>query len=138
MAKQAGAIVRIGAALVEIQPLAYMLEDLLHEASDDGLEVCLAESPHCDLPGVQEEYGLRYQTAIETVVETRGQSTFTGGPREPGRPRWHMAEHMTCWSDPTGVIYVALVREPECVRIVAGARPHPVEREAITLLPPSG
>ena len=65
------------------------------------------------------------------------QPTFAGGCREPGRPAWHYAEHMTCWSDGAGVIYVAIVREPDCVRLVAGARPHPVEREAITLLPPS-
>jgi hypothetical protein len=127
----------IDASLVEIQPLAHMLEDLLHEASDDGLDVCLAESPLPDSPPVQSEYQARYRTAVLGVQELRGQPTFAGGCREAGRPPWHDAEHMTCWSDVAGVIFVALVREPDCVRLMAGARPHPVEREAITLLPPS-
>ena len=85
---------------------------------------------------VQEEYQRRYRTAIEGISLTRGAATFSGGPRDPGRPAWHDAEHMSCWSSNAGVIYVMLVQEAECIRICAGARPHPVEREAITLLPP--
>ena len=123
--------------LVEIQPLAYMLDDLLHEASDDGLDVCLAESPLPESIPVQEEYQQRYRCAVEGVREVRGDPTFAGGPRDPGRPHWHAADHMTCWSDAAGVIYVALVQTPGAMRLIAGARPHPVEREAITLLPPS-
>jgi hypothetical protein len=123
---------------VEIQPLAHMLEDLLHEASDDGLDVCLAESPLPDSVPVQDEYQQRYQTAVEGIEEVRGAPTFAGGPHEPGRPAWHDADHLTCWSDAAGVIYVALTRFEDNVRLTAGARPHPVEREAITLLPPSG
>lgn len=123
---------------VEIQPLAYMLDDLLHEASDDGLDVCLAESPLPESEAVQQEYQQRYRCAVDGVREIRGEPTFAGGPRDPGRPYWHAFDHMTCWSDAAGVIFVALVQLPGAMRLVAGARPHPVEREAITLLPPSG
>jgi hypothetical protein len=113
-----------------------MLEDLLHEASDDGLEVSLAETPVVDSPQVHSEYYDRYRVAVEGVTEVRGGPTFAGGPREPGRPPWHHAEHLTCWSDAAGVIYVGLVLFESTLSLVAGARPHPVEREAITLLPP--
>ena len=121
---------------MEIQPLAYMLEDLLHEASDDGLEVSLAETPAVDSPQVHSEYYERYRLAVEGVCDVRGQPTFSGGPREPGRPDWHHAEQLTCWSDAAGGIYVVLLVRESSLSLVAGARPHPVEREAITLLPP--
>jgi hypothetical protein len=113
-----------------------MLQDLLDEANDDGLDVCLAESPLAESLAVQEEYQRRYRTAVEGISQVRGAPTFSGGHREPGRPNWHDAEHMSCWAAGAGVIFVSLVQEADAIRVLAGARPNPVERDAITLLPP--
>src|SRR5688572_11509015 len=109
-----------------------MLEDLLHEASDGGLEVCLAETPRpheaASWEAVREEYELRYRRAVATVRELRGEPTFAGGPHAPGRPLWHHhADHATCWSDEAGLIYVSLCCEADTLRVMGGARPHPVE-----------
>jgi hypothetical protein len=127
---------------VEIQPLAYMLEDLLHEASDDGVQVYLAQAPwegrsDDDVEALQEEYVQRYQRAVAGICEQRGEPLFAGERNQPGYPDWLRVDHASCWSDRTGVIYVGLATGDDALTLVAGARPHPVEREAITLLPPA-
>lgn len=125
---------------VEIKPLAQMLEDLLYEASDDGLEVCLAEAVCAggdDVSAVHTEYLQRYRRAVESVCELRGEPSFEGEPRDSGFPSWLQAARVSCWSDAAGIVYVGLREAEGGFSMVGGGHPHPVKREAITLLPPS-
>jgi hypothetical protein len=125
---------------VEIKPLAQMLEDLLYDASDAGLEVCLAEAicePGVDWSAVHSEYEQRYKRAVDMVAELRGEPTFVGARGANGFPSWLDAEMTSCWSDAAGIVYLALRNGHETIVMVGGGHPHPVKREAITLLPPS-
>jgi hypothetical protein len=125
---------------VEIKPLALMLEDLLYDASDAGLEVCLAEAvcePGVDWSAVHAEYEQRYQRAVDMVVELRAEPTFVGARGAVGFPVWLDAERTSCWSDAAGIVYLALRNGHDTIAMVGGGHPHPVKREAITLLPPS-
>jgi sugar phosphate isomerase/epimerase len=121
------------------QPLAHLLEELLNETSDDGLEVILvaaASVPPAEREAVDAEYRDRYTRAVRSVAQVRGAPTFSGQPGELGYPEWHRAPWMTTWANATGIVYVALGDLDGGPAIVAGARPHPYERETITLLPP--
>lgn len=125
---------------MEIKPLAQMLEDLLYDASDAGLEVCLAEAvcePGVDWQAVHAEYAQRYRRAVDMVAELRGEPTFAGTRGSPGFPSWLDADQSSCWSDAAGIVYLALRNGQETITVVGGGHPHPVKREAITLLPPS-
>lgn len=125
---------------MEIKPLAQMLEDLLYDASDAGLEVCLAEAicePGADWSSVRAEYEQRYKRATGLVAELRGEPTFMGERGASGFPSWLDAELASCWSDAAGIVYLALRNGHETIAVVGGGYPHPVKREAITLLPPS-
>lgn len=117
-----------------------MLEDLLYEASDEGLEVCLAEAvcdPSADRGAVRIEYEHRYQRAVDVVSVLRGEPSFRGAAADPGYPLWLLADHATCWSDAAGTVYLALREGPSSIAMIGGGHPHPVKREAVTLLPPS-
>ena len=123
---------------MEIKPLAQLLEDMLYEASDDGLEVCLAEAvveERSDENALRAEYLQRYARALLSITEHRGSPWFSGHPGEPGCPEWLQLETASCWSDAAGVIYVGLSTSAGRIRLLGGGRPHPVRREAITLLP---
>jgi hypothetical protein len=125
---------------VEIKPLAQMLEDLLYDASDAGLEVCLLEAVKeegADWDAVKTEYQQRYRRAVDTVTEMRGEPTFSGRPGSPGYPSWLQADQASCWSDAAGIVYVALRNGEETISMLGGGHPHPVKREAVTLLPPA-
>jgi adenosyl cobinamide kinase/adenosyl cobinamide phosphate guanylyltransferase len=125
---------------VEIKPLAQMLEDLLYDAGDAGLEVCLSEAiceTGMDWAAVRAEYQQRYQRAVDIVAELRGEPSFVGRAGGSGYPPWLEAEEASCWSDAAGVVYVALRNSSESISMLGGGRPHPVKREAITLLPPA-
>jgi hypothetical protein len=126
---------------VELKPLAQLLEDMLYEAGDDGLEVCLAESSSDatqDAVALAHEYKARYARAVQSIVEHRGPPSFSGARGHAGFPDWLLLERASCWSDVAGIIYVGLVHEPRGARLLGGGRPHPVRREAITLLPSAG
>ena len=126
---------------MEIKPLAQLLEDMLYEASDDGLEVCLAEAPlddKLDERALRAEYMQRYARALLSITEHRGPPWFSGRRGEPGYPEWLELETASCWSDAAGVIYVGLASGGGHIRLLGGGRPHPVRREAITLLPSAG
>jgi hypothetical protein len=132
---------RLQSLYVELKPLAQLLEDMLYEASDEGLEVCLAESPAeaaNDLVSLQSEYALRYARAVQSITEHRGSRSFMGARGDIGWPEWLSLDSASCWSDAAGVIYVGLARTPYGMRLIGGGRPHPVRREAITLLPSAG
>jgi hypothetical protein len=123
---------------VELKPLAQLLEDMLYEASDEGLEVCLAETPrdvHGDGAALSREYALRYARAVQAITEHRGSRSFSGGRGEAGFPDWLKHDSASCWSDAAGVIYVGLSATGTGMRLVGGGKPHPVRREAITILP---
>jgi hypothetical protein len=125
---------------VEIKPLAQMLEDLLYDASDTGVEICLAEAlreQDMDWEAVRAEYLQRYQRAVESIVELRGEPYFVGKPEAQGYPSWLEADDASCWSDAAGIVYVALRNGSDSIAMVGGGHPHPVKREAITLLPPA-
>jgi hypothetical protein len=125
---------------VDIQPLADMLEELLQAWGDPGSELCLAESPPGlvgDLGALQEEYTSRYERAVASVQELRGQAAFAGGPSEPGYPSGLRCEHVTYWKVPAGIIYVGLLTASERMMVVGGARPSIHARDMTTLLPPS-
>lgn len=127
-------------AHVEIKPLAQMLEDLLYDAGDAGLEVCLAEAlceQGMNWEAVGTEYQQRYKRAVDTVVELRGEPSFAGKAGSPGYPPWLDADEASCWSDAGGIVYVALRSSAESIAMLGGGHPHPVKREAITLLPPA-
>jgi hypothetical protein len=129
----------IGVA-VERKPLAQLLEDMLYEGGDAGLEVCLAEtaSPReADDLTVRDEYARRYRRAVESIEAHRGAVSFSGARGTPGLPEWLEAEYASCWSDAAGVIYVAISRASSdgSMRLIGGGRPHPVRPQAITLLP---
>jgi len=115
-----------------------MLEDMLYEASDAGLEVGLAESaPDARVieRALEQEYVGRYARAVQSITEHRGAPSFDGSRGDPGFPEWLQLERASCWSDVAGVIYVGLVSGPHGMRLRGGGRPHPVRREAITILP---
>lgn len=125
---------------MEIKPLAQVLEDLLYEASDEGLEVCLAEAvcdAGTDRGAVRIEYQHRYQRAVEVVCVLRGEPNFRGAAADPSYPPWLQCDHATCWNDAAGTVYLALREGPATIAMVGGGRPNPVKREAVTLLPPS-
>ena len=125
---------------MEIRPLAQLLEDLLYDAGDAGLEVCLAEAVQedgIDWPAVRAEYHQRYQRAVDTVAELRGEPSFAGSAGNPGYPPWLEADEASCWSDAAGIVYVALRQGADSIAMLGGGHPHPVKREAITLLPPA-
>ena len=118
--------------------MAQLLEDTLYEASDEGLEVCLAESTANaagDELALRTEYAQRYARAVESIAEHRGAPSFSGERGVIGWPEWLQLDAASCWSDVAGVIYVGLVTGPNGARLLGGGRPHPVRREAITLLP---
>lgn len=117
-----------------------MLEDLLYDAGDAGLEICLAEAVRedgSDWEAVRAEYQQRYQRAVDTVTELRGEPTFVGKPGSPGYPAWLDADQASCWSDAAGIVYVAVRSATETIAMLGGGHPHPVKREAVTLLPPA-
>jgi hypothetical protein len=124
---------------VEIQPLAYMLEDLLQEAGEEGTEVCLAESPRDvgdELTAVREEYTQRFQRAVAAIRELRGAPLFEGRLSDPGYPLGFCCEPLACWSSSVGVIYVGVAHANDTLLLLGGARPHAVDQGGITLLPP--
>lgn len=117
-----------------------MLDELLHEAGDDGIEVCLSQAatvppPECD--AVAQEYAQRYARAVELMGKHRGPPSFEGKPEDLDYPLWHRASQLSYWHSQGGFVYVALCEEPGALKLVAGARPHPFERETVTLLPPA-
>ena len=117
-----------------------MLEDLLYDASDEGLEVCLAEAvcdKRADRTAVRIEYQHRYQRAVDVVCELRGEPSFRGGSADSGYPPWLRADQATCWSDAAGTVYVGLREGPDSIMMIGGGYPHPVKSQAVTLLPPS-
>ena len=123
---------------MELKPLAQLLEDTLYEASDEGLEVCLAESSTelgMDPLALRAEYALRYARAVQSITEHRGAPSFGGERGAIGWPEWLRLDSASCWSDAAGVIYVGLASGPHSTRLLGGGRPHPVRREAITILP---
>ena len=66
---------------MESKPLAQLLEDMLYEAGDEGLEVCLAESPaesQQDPNALANEYALRYARAVQSITEHRGSRSYSG------------------------------------------------------------
>lgn len=126
---------------MELKPLAQLLEDMLYEAGDDGLEVCLAESPAeaaNDLAALHTEYALRYARAVQSITEHRGSRTYAGARGDAGWPDWLSLDSASCWSDAAGIIYVGLVSTPRGMKLVGGGRPHAVRPQAITLLPSAG
>jgi hypothetical protein len=126
---------------VELKPLAQLLEDMLYEAGDEGLEVCLAESPadaSADFAALQTEYALRYARAVQSITEHRGSRSFMGVRGDLGWPDWLMLDSASCWRDAAGVIYVGLIASSRGVKLLGGGRPHPVRPQAITLLPSAG
>lgn len=125
---------------VDLQSLPEMLDELLHEAGDEGIEVCLSQAATLRPPerdAVSEEYAQRYTRAVEAVGKQRGEPEFAGTPADDAYPPWHRAAALSYWQDAGGFVYVALCEEATTMRLVAGARPHPFERETITLLPPA-
>lgn len=135
---------------MELKPLAQLLEDMLYEASDEGLEVCLAESPaqagsrsdeqpasaaFSEVDALSVEYTLRYARAVQSITEHRGSRSYSGQRGEAGFPEWMKLDSASCWSDAAGVIYVGLVKSLGGYRLVGGGRPHPAHREAITMMP---
>ena len=128
-------------AKVELKPLAQLLEDMLYEAGDDRLEVCLAESAtdgSQDVLAVEREYRDRYARAVQAITEHRGAPSFGGTRGQPGWPEWLHLEVASCWSDVAGVIFVGLKHDDRGPRLMGGGRPHPVRREAITIAPSAG
>jgi len=130
---------------VELKPLAQLLEDMLYEASDEGLEVCLAESTLDEKAGSPDEtnalaaeYSLRYARAVQSITEHRGSRSYSGKQGEPTFPEWLQLDSASCWSDAAGVIYVGVASGPNGMRLMGGGRPHPVRREAITMMPSAG
>lgn len=126
---------------MELKPLAQLLEDMLYEANDAGLEVCLAESAkeaRADERALRTEYAQRYTRAVQSITEHRGAPSFQGKRGDPGYPDWLQLENATCWSDAAGVIYVGLLQGPFGLSLRGGGRPHPVRREAVTILPSAG
>ncbi|MDB4974798.1 MAG: hypothetical protein JWN48_3139 [Myxococcaceae bacterium] len=123
---------------MELKPLAQLLEDMLYEATDEGLEVCLAETP-TEAPGgvsaLHAEYALRYARAVQSITEHRGARFYTGSRGDIGFPEWLKLDSASCWSDAAGVIYVGLSTSLSGMRLVGGGKPHPVRREAITMMP---
>ncbi len=122
------------------QSLPEMLNDLLHEAGDEGMEVCLAESASLtalEHGSVSQEYEHRYTCALQSVKRVRGQAHFSGTRRDRDYPDWHDAAQLSYWHSAAGFVYVALCDQPTGLRLLAGARPHPFERETITLMPPA-
>ncbi|MDB4986502.1 MAG: hypothetical protein JWN04_1680 [Myxococcaceae bacterium] len=113
---------------------------MLYEASDEGLEVCLAEAP-AEAPGeataLHGEYALRYARAVQSITEHRGSRFFSGVRGDIGFPDWLKLDSASCWSDAAGVIYVGLSTSITGTRLVGGGKPHPVRREAITMMPGS-
>ncbi len=125
---------------VDLQSLPEMLNELLHEAGDEGIEVCLSQAATLRPPerkAVSEEYAQRYSRAVQAVGKERGEPEFTGTPSDASYPEWHRATCLSYWQDAGGFVYVALCEEATTMRLVAGARPHPFGRETITLLPPA-
>lgn len=123
---------------MELKPLAQLLEDMLYEATDEGLEVCLAETPYESAESrsaLHAEYALRYARAVQAITEHRGSRFFSGARGDVGFPEWLRLESASCWSDAAGVIYVGISNDLDGTKLVGGGRPHPVRREAITLLP---
>jgi hypothetical protein len=123
---------------VELKPLAQLLEDMLYEAGDAGLEVCLAEAlldPSGDERALRAEYTQRYERAVLSIEEHRGAPSFAGARGAPGFPEWLSLDYASYWSDAAGLIYVGLDHHPEAARLVGGGRPHPVRQQAITILP---
>lgn len=132
---------RLQCPYVELKPLAQLLEDMLYEAGDEGLEVCLAESPAeaaSDETSLHTEYALRYARAVQSITEHRGSRSFMGARGDVGWPEWLALDSASCWSDAAGVIYVGLLSTPRGMRLLGGGRPHPVRPQAITLLPSAG
>jgi len=130
---------------VELKPLAQLLEDMLYEASDEGLEVCLAESPlepavHGEehAAALASEYALRYARAVQSITEHRGSRSYAGKRGDAGYPEWLQLDSASCWSDAAGVIYVGIVNGPTGLKLLGGGRPHPTRREAITMMPTAG
>jgi hypothetical protein len=130
---------------VELKPLAQLLEDMLYEASDEGLEVCLAESPHesqvsseDEATALAAEYTLRYARAVQSITEHRGSRSYAGKRGEAGYPDWLQLDSASCWSDAAGVIYVGVVNTGSSYKLIGGGKPHPVRREAITMMPSAG
>jgi hypothetical protein len=129
---------------VELKPLALLLEDMLYESGDEGLEVCLAESPFDahqaagEQSDVADEYTLRYARAVQSITEHRGSRSYSGKRGDASYPDWLQLDTASCWSDAAGIIYVGIVSTAHGVRLLGGGRPHPVRREAITLLPSAG
>jgi len=124
---------------VLLKPLTEVLEDLLYEADDDGLEACLAETSigQGAPEDVHEEYAQRYLRAVGSVREARGAPQFEGDGKDGQCPEWLRADKGTVWSDSAGHIYVALRHEGDRLQIIGGARPRPLRHEAVTLMPPS-
>ena len=123
---------------MELKPLAQLLEDMLYEATDEGLEVCLAETPTGapeELSALQNEYALRYARAVQAITEHRGSRFFIGTRGDVGFPDWLKLDSASCWSDAAGVIYVGISTSITGTRLVGGGKPHPVRKEAITILP---
>jgi hypothetical protein len=140
MRSYAGLLDRL-TAKVELKPLAQLLEDMLYEAGDEGLEVCLAEAvtdASQDVLAVEREYRERYARAVQAITEHRGAPSFSGARGQPGCPEWLQLEAASCWSDVAGVIFVGLKHDDRGPRLLGGGRPHPVRREAITILPSAG
>ncbi len=124
---------------VQRTPLALLLEDLLHEASDQGLEVtlaCASAIPPRERVAVEAEYVKRYHRAVQAVADIRGAPSFAGTQYDNNYPVWHRAPRLTTWADGNGIIYVALTESEGYPCLVGGARPHPYERDTVTLLPP--
>jgi hypothetical protein len=116
-----------------------MLEDLLQEIGEEGAEVCLAESPRTvgdELTALRDEYAQRYERAVCAIRELRGAPQFAGCLGDPGYPKGIACDYLSCWSNELGVIYVGLCQREQVLSLLGGARPHPAERQAITLLPP--
>ena len=130
---------------MELKPLAQLLEDMLYEASDEGLEVCLAESP-LERPGdtdeharaLASEYALRYARAVQSITEHRGARSYAGKRGEAGYPEWLQLDSASCWSDAAGVIYVGVVHGASGLKLMGGGRPHPSRPQAITMMPTAG
>jgi hypothetical protein len=125
---------------VDLQTLPDMLDELLLEAGDDGIEVCLSQAatvPPPERDAVDQEYETRYARAVEAMGHERGPPTFVGCPEDLDYPVWHRGARLSYWQNAAGFVYVALCQELNSVRLVAGARPHPFERDTVTLLPPA-
>ncbi|HEX5659709.1 MAG TPA: hypothetical protein VFX59_21090, partial [Polyangiales bacterium] len=108
---------------MELKPLAQLLEDMLYEAGDEGLEVCLAESPadaSADLAALQTEYALRYARAVQSITEHRGSRSFMGARGDVAWPEWMLLDSASMWSDAAGVIYVGLVSTPRGMKLLGG------------------